>query len=94
MRRLDKEADGHRRPGPGPIPRVARRLPVHQGTRGTGGLPSTAKLVPMTIIRPSIIESALAEPRPGWIRGFRMAELIIVPTPGACSGSSPALPKG
>ena len=35
-------------------------------------------MLPITIIRPSIIESALAEPRPGWIRGFRMAEPIIV----------------
>ena len=34
--------------------------------------------VPLSIVRPSIIESALAEPRPGWIRGFRMAEPIII----------------
>ncbi len=34
--------------------------------------------VPLSVVRPSIIESALAEPRPGWIRGFRMAEPIIV----------------
>ncbi|HVL94012.1 MAG TPA: HAD-IB family hydrolase, partial [Acidimicrobiales bacterium] len=34
--------------------------------------------VPLTILRPSIIESALAEPHPGWIRGFRMAEPIII----------------
>lgn len=34
--------------------------------------------VPITVVRPSIIESALAEPVPGWIRGFRMAEPIIV----------------
>ncbi len=34
--------------------------------------------VPVSIVRPSIIESALAEPYPGWIRGFRMAEPIIV----------------
>jgi alcohol-forming fatty acyl-CoA reductase len=34
--------------------------------------------VPTTVLRPSIIESALAEPRPGWIRGFRMAEPIII----------------
>ncbi|MFZ4811859.1 MAG: SDR family oxidoreductase, partial [Ilumatobacteraceae bacterium] len=27
--------------------------------------------VPVSIVRPSIIESALAEPFPGWIRGFR-----------------------
>jgi fatty acyl-CoA reductase len=37
-----------------------------------------AGTVPITFVRPSIIESALSEPRPGWIRGFRMAEPIIV----------------
>jgi alcohol-forming fatty acyl-CoA reductase len=34
--------------------------------------------VPLTIVRPSIIESALHDPRPGWIRGFRMAEPVII----------------
>ncbi len=34
--------------------------------------------VPLSIVRPSIIESSLAEPVPGWIRGFRMAEPIII----------------
>lgn len=34
--------------------------------------------IPVTVIRPSIIESALYEPFPGWIRGFRMAEPIII----------------
>src|SRR6185437_3545947 len=34
--------------------------------------------IPITFVRPSIIESALTEPRPGWIRGFRMAEPIII----------------
>ncbi|MFV1990558.1 MAG: SDR family oxidoreductase, partial [Acidimicrobiales bacterium] len=34
--------------------------------------------IPVTVVRPSIIESALYEPYPGWIRGFRMAEPIIV----------------
>ncbi len=38
----------------------------------------SASPVPLSIVRPSIIESALAEPRPGWIRGFRMAEPIII----------------
>lgn len=33
---------------------------------------------PVTIVRPSIIESALSEPFPGWIRGFRMAEPVIL----------------
>jgi fatty acyl-CoA reductase len=34
--------------------------------------------VPLTIVRPSIIESAYADPHPGWIRGFRMAEPVII----------------
>src|SRR5205807_1319067 len=34
--------------------------------------------VPLSILRPSIIESSLAEPFPGWLEGFRMAEPIIL----------------
>ena len=34
--------------------------------------------VPLSILRPSIIESAVAEPFPGWLEGFRMAEPIIL----------------
>jgi HAD superfamily hydrolase (TIGR01490 family) len=34
--------------------------------------------IPLSIVRPSIIESALREPFPGWLEGFRMAEPIIL----------------
>ena len=34
--------------------------------------------LPRSIVRPSIIESALARPHPGWIEGFKMAEPIIL----------------
>lgn len=34
--------------------------------------------LPLSIVRPSIIESALAEPFPGWLEGFRMAEPVIL----------------
>src|SRR2546421_692660 len=34
--------------------------------------------LPLSIVRPSIIESSLAEPFPGWLEGFRMAEPIIL----------------
>lgn len=37
-----------------------------------------AEGVPTTILRPSIIESALAYPYPGWIEGYKMAEPIIM----------------
>ena len=53
-----------------------------------------ADSVPMTIIRPSIIESALAEPRPGWIRGFRMAEPIIVSYARGLLREFPGVPEG
>ena len=33
---------------------------------------------PVSIVRPSIIESALAKPHPGWIEGFKMAEPLIL----------------
>jgi len=34
--------------------------------------------LPTAIVRPSIIEGSLAEPEPGWIDGYRMADPIIV----------------
>lgn len=34
--------------------------------------------LPLSIVRPSIIESAVAEPFPGWLEGFRMAEPLIL----------------
>ncbi|WP_148861984.1 fatty acyl-CoA reductase [Marinobacter fonticola] len=33
---------------------------------------------PLTILRPSIIESALEEPAPGWIEGVKVADAIIL----------------
>ncbi len=33
---------------------------------------------PVSIVRPSIIESALERPHPGWIEGFKMAEPLIL----------------
>src|SRR6202044_100224 len=50
--------------------------------------------VPITIIRPSIIESALSEPRPGWIRGFRMAEPIIASYARGLLREFPGVPEG
>jgi HAD superfamily hydrolase (TIGR01490 family) len=50
--------------------------------------------VPITFVRPSIIESALAEPHPGWIRGFRMAEPIIVSYARGLLREFPGVPEG
>jgi alcohol-forming fatty acyl-CoA reductase len=50
--------------------------------------------VPVSIVRPSIIESSWAEPRPGWIRGFRMAEPIIISYARGLLKEFPGVPEG
>ncbi|MCU1346932.1 MAG: hypothetical protein JWL70_3198 [Acidimicrobiia bacterium] len=50
--------------------------------------------VPVNIVRPSIIESALAEPSPGWIRGFRMAEPVIISYARGLLKEFPGVPEG
>jgi alcohol-forming fatty acyl-CoA reductase len=50
--------------------------------------------VPISIVRPSIIESSLSEPRPGWIRGFRMAEPIIISYARGLLREFPGVPEG
>lgn len=54
----------------------------------------SAGTVPITFVRPSIIESALEEPRPGWIRGFRMAEPIIISYARGLLREFPGVPEG
>ena len=80
--------------GPGPGPRLARRLRLHQGPgRARPGRRRTPTC-PSPSCGPSIIESALAEPRPGWIRGFRMAEPIIVSYARGLLREFPGVPEG
>ncbi|MCU1489501.1 MAG: hypothetical protein JWM85_906 [Acidimicrobiaceae bacterium] len=50
--------------------------------------------LPTTIVRPSIVESALAEPKPGWIRGFRMAEPVIISYARGLLRQFPGVPEG
>ena len=45
--------------------------------------------LPTAIIRPSIIESSIAEPRPGWLGKYRMSEPLIV---GFAKGRLPDFP--
>jgi alcohol-forming fatty acyl-CoA reductase len=72
---------------------LGERALVSQYGAGTNGLdPDVA--VPITIVRPSIIESAVAEPVPGWIRGFRMAEPIIVSYARGFLREFPGVPEG
>lgn len=48
------------------------------GERVVEELTSAAPSIAASIVRPSIIESALVSPFPGWIEGFKMAEPIIL----------------
>jgi alcohol-forming fatty acyl-CoA reductase len=50
--------------------------------------------LPVSIVRPSIIESAWSEPRPGWIRGFRMAEPVIISYARGLLKEFPGVPEG
>jgi alcohol-forming fatty acyl-CoA reductase len=61
---------------------------------GERALVETHGDVPISIVRPSIIESALSEPRPGWIRGFRMAEPVIISYARGLLKEFPGVPEG
>jgi HAD superfamily hydrolase (TIGR01490 family) len=50
--------------------------------------------VPVSIVRPSIIESSWAEPPPGWNRGFRMAEPVIISYARGLLREFPGVPEG
>ena len=61
---------------------------------GERALLETRGDLPVTIVRPSIIESALAEPFPGWIRGFRMADPILINFGRGVLSEFPGVPEG
>jgi fatty acyl-CoA reductase len=50
--------------------------------------------MPVSILRPSIIESALRHPFPGWIEGFKMAEPIILAYGRGSIPEFPGIPEG
>ena len=50
--------------------------------------------MPMSIVRPSIVESAWAQPFPGWIEGFKMAEPIILAYGRGNLPEFPGIPEG
>ncbi|MDA8291419.1 MAG: HAD-IB family phosphatase [Actinomycetota bacterium] len=61
---------------------------------GEVALADTRGDLPVSIVRPSIVESSLAEPRPGWIRGFRMAEPVIISYARGLLKQFPGVPEG
>jgi alcohol-forming fatty acyl-CoA reductase len=54
----------------------------------------TAPHLPVTVLRPSIIESALRDPFAGWIAGFKMAEPIILAFGRGDLPDFPGIPDG
>jgi len=50
--------------------------------------------IAVSVVRPAIIESAWAEPVPGWIRGFRMAEPVIISYARGLLKEFPGVPEG
>ena len=61
---------------------------------GEQALTETRGATRVSIVRPSIIESALAEPNPGWIRGFRMVEPLIAAYARGLLKEFPGVPEG
>ena len=61
---------------------------------GELALVETRREVEVSIVRPSIIESAWSEPFPGWIRGFRMAEPVIISYARGLLSEFPGVPEG
>lgn len=61
---------------------------------GEGALTGAKGEVPVNIVRPSIIESAVHHPYPGWIRGFRMAEPVIIAYARGLLRQFPGVPEG
>jgi HAD superfamily hydrolase (TIGR01490 family) len=57
-------------------------------------LEETREDTPLQIVRPSIIESALAHPFPGWIEGFRVAEPVILAYGRNALPDFPGIPEG
>lgn len=50
--------------------------------------------LPVSIVRPSIIESALQHPYPGWIDGFKMADPLILAYGRGEMPEFPGIPEG
>ncbi len=61
---------------------------------GEKALAENRGAIPVSVVRPAIIESAWAQPVPGWIRGFRMAEPVIISYARGILREFPGVPEG
>jgi len=64
----------------------------------SAALLETGRVLPCAVVRPSIVESALREPAPGWVEGIRMADPILLAfgkgQVAGFSASTSGLPSG
>jgi fatty acyl-CoA reductase len=67
---------------------------VEELTSGSSPDLPGAPAIPVSIVRPSIIESALAVPYPGWIEGYKMADPVIMAYGRGELPDLPAAPDG
>src|SRR5207244_8693593 len=67
--------------------------PEAVGERGGDEL-AAANGLPLSIVRPSIVESAYEIPSPGWIEGFKMADPIILAYGRGAIPEFPGIPEG
>ncbi|EQD38457.1 Male sterility, NAD-binding domain protein, partial [mine drainage metagenome] len=61
---------------------------------GEEALVSNHSDLAISVVRPSIIESSMIHPFPGWIKGFRMAEPIIISYARGLLKEFPGVPEG
>ena len=88
------DAAGRGRPGPGRLARLARRLRLHQGARRAGAARDPRRRPRHD--RPARRSSSrpCSSPSPGWIRGFRMAEPVIISYARGLLEGVPRHPRG
>ncbi|MGH3320798.1 MAG: HAD-IB family hydrolase [Streptosporangiaceae bacterium] len=79
-------AAGERAGGARPVERRADRSRRARGEAGDG--------LPLSIVRPAIVESALRRPYPGWIDGFKMADPLILAYGRGTLTDFPGIPDG
>lgn len=51
-------------------------------------------VLPLSVVRPAIVESALRHPYPGWIDGFKMADPLIIALGRGILPEFPGIPDG
>ena len=81
-------------PGPGRVARLARRLRLHQGARRAGAAREPRRRARVDRAAVDHRVGAAPSPCPGWIRGFRMAEPVIISYARGLLKEFPGVPEG